>query len=120
MTVDQISTQIVDAITKYSPQALGVAKAVERVNSIDWILTDLALIAAGAFIAALGWRLWDFAKKCDDEDPAHICGAIVIIIGLGFAIFTTAHLASSAWAFVGLFDPGLALAHQAMQKVLGQ
>jgi hypothetical protein len=123
MTADQISTQIVDAITKYSPAAYETAKAVERINAIDWLLTDLGMVAIGLFIAWMGRFCWKHSRgsqyDSDVEGFQKFGSGVVVATGALWAAFATVNMLASPWLIVGLTDPGLALAHEAMKKVLG-
>jgi len=115
---------LVASLTPAVQQGWETAKNVVVVNSITTLVEGMVFTLLGVYLL---FELWGRAlprtvKKLRDseEDPAlaYISVAVVTIPVVFGVLFGVSDL-FDVWAWVGLFHPGLALAHLAMHKVLG-
>lgn len=132
MTV-QINFDVDAAIAKlgqlsqeHGPQAVNLAAQVVQVNAIN-TLTGIPAWGAVTAAALYGchWCFRRFEKvrqggEYDEYDaPLWLCGIVPFGIGalIGFTGFMYALF--DVWAWVALFNPKLALAHEVFAKIAG-
>jgi hypothetical protein len=115
---------LVTSLTPTTQKGWEMAKNVVMTNSILTLTDGIIFTVLGMYILVKLWGkfLPQIVKKLEDsgEDPgtAYLLGLMVTTIVVIVTILGTVDL-FNPWAWVGLFHPGLTLAHQAMHKVLG-
>jgi hypothetical protein len=113
-----LSVQVTSLTHQYGPQAWSVICGIKRIDSIGYLAAGLlCIICAGVGVKMLQyvhahWREWDW----DDAGITVLSG----FSGCGLlALFATGvAMLVNIWNWVGAFDPGLAIAHDVMQKAL--
>lgn len=131
MTLEQVADKIAMAVYSYAPQAWGTAQQIEQIDSVTAL--GQALIATGASIVVLTLlgRFWIKRKLKSDHTASwdkslsddtmvafgvlSIFGAVGATVTLCVAVLTTL---TNIWIYIGITNPGLAIAHDAMHAVL--
>lgn len=123
LNIDAALAKLGDLVAKHGPDAINLAAQVVQVNAIDTLVSGLGYAAMGGALF-MGARF--SLRRLRAMESAYDDG--VIGWGLTFgstsaatlllAYFTLAHL-TNVWAWVGLFNPKLALAHDVLAKLTG-
>lgn len=116
------ASQLVQA---HGGQAVEIAAKVVQVDSINSLSGIPACGAVAGFSVWASFRLWrmgqfDMEGRDWDTMPQHLVaylGAVAAMVVAAYAAALFAVALFDVWAWVGLFDPKLALAHQVLLKV---
>lgn len=124
--VNQWAAQVQTALVKIAPVAWHTLVAVKQADSIGYLISGgaglvffgLTAIVAAIFMFVL---IGKAAPGADDTLTGFavfcfILGAIATLVSLGFAFA----LVTDYWIWIGAFHPDLAVAHDIIQKALGQ
>ncbi len=123
--VDEALAKAGELVAKHGPQVIDGAAQVVRINAVQSLLTGA--LAGGLLYG--GIRAFSFfaqkAKAAYDEDDLGmpmigwgvLIGVDVIACGIATA-FTLGNI-FDVWAWVALFNPKLALAHQLLARFVG-
>lgn len=119
--IEKIAKDLTDQATlvakQYGPQAWNVICGVKRIDSIGYLVIGFILlivgIFSGLFLRALtrhhdewGWS----PDACIASIVASIVGVFLGVIGICMVL--------NVWNWVGISDPGLAIAHDVIEKAL--
>lgn len=119
--VEALATQLQKAVTAHAPQAWEIAKTVTRVDAAQdlfGVVICLVVFIVCTCFATYSFKKYDQARWDVEFVPGFVCFASSIfstVSGVMFLIGIT-----NVWGWIGLFLPQIVIAHQAMQKVLGQ
>ena len=121
--IESISLAIQGAVTKYGPQAWHVATLLQQIGAAqNLLLAALAFIVAILFITPgqrnLATTQPVTSYSTPENDQKRMWGIAQWITGAFFSILAGIGLLD-VWNWVGLFYPGLAIAHDALSKALG-
>jgi len=115
---------LVTSLTPATQQGWEMAKDVVVVNSTATLDEGIVFTILGVYTLLKLWGGFSsrITEKLRDSEEdlgfAPIVVTMVTILAVLGVLFGMADL-FDVWAWVGLFHPGLALAHQAIHKVLG-
>lgn len=126
--VDAALAKLGQLAQAHGQEAINAAVQVKQVDSINHLIGipgwGAVLVACG--FAAYGIRKWwgrfDAADDFDTRDFGKLsCGIAGLILALGTALSAFAFICAlfGVWAWVGLFNPKLALAHDILVKLVG-
>jgi hypothetical protein len=138
--INQWASQIQNAIVIAAPKVWQVAVTVKRADSIGALVTNIieALVRAGVAIplAILAVRSFKQGRALDDSVPerersyGQVTGwAQYVVAGLSavgsvvtfcFAWSAFAAVVFDQWVWIGATNPGLAVSHDIILKVLSQ
>lgn len=123
---DQALSKLGELVAKHGPEAVDLAAQVVRVNALNTLSGVIGYGAlAGLTFAALRFALARAkehqSRDAYDDLPKVGWGFAIAASGVGATGFAWAAAASALniWAWVALFNPKLALAHQVLAKFAG-
>lgn len=115
------------AVATHGPEAVNIASEVVRINAVNDLMSSagFAVVSGVCFYAARVCFNYVFPKNADgqrewDEDAIPAVFGLVISWLLGAFIFCACALPPlfTAWTWVALFNPKLALAHDLYAKLI--
>jgi uncharacterized protein YneF (UPF0154 family) len=119
--IEGLATQLQKTLTEHAPQAWEIAKEVVRVDAAANILgIVVAIIVSVGFIIGLrvSYKWFKATEEYDNFVP--VAATTLTAIGSVIMPIIAINLALNVWSWIGLFMPEIVIAHDAMQKVLGQ
>lgn len=139
--MDQALQKLGELVAKHGPQAVDLAAQVVQVNAVGAIAQAVASVAIAGLSGWATMKLWRLAKqsmaadkKATDAWIRDHTGALSMPSDNGWlwcipataatgaaVVFTINGVAGlfDTWAWVALFEPKLALAHQVLAKFAG-
>jgi hypothetical protein len=134
--VNQWASQIQNAIVKAAPAVWATAVHVKQADAIGAFVTNGVEAAVLALFAGFciwqSTKHWSRARAIDSQKHdsidcpglweylATVAFGVPGIIATCFAWSTFAAVAFDQWAWIGATNPGLAVAHDIIQKILSQ
>lgn len=118
--VDAALAKLSELATQHGPQAVDLAAAVVQVDAVN---TLSGIPGYGALLGGTVWAMrWVLRKaRPEDEDDYgdHTWLIGLIPLGIAAAVFAYGFMYAllNVWAWVGLFNPKLALAHEVFLKL---
>jgi hypothetical protein len=101
---------------QYGPQAWSIVCNVKRVDSIGYLSAGILSLIGAGILAYIFHSTWKDEEKRDEEGWQQLMfleamgGCMLLVVGLG--------MDADVWNWVGVIDPGLAISHDVITKVL--
>jgi len=135
--VDQALAKLGELVSAHGPQAVDLAAQVVQVNGFGQVAIGAFALAIAVSVAVAALRLLRLALRLEGErkarvqdrsgaalypsansEPAWVGLLVSGVIGTG-ALIVALNCLLDVWAWVAIFNPKLALAHQVLAKVAG-
>lgn len=123
--VDAALAKLGELVAKHGPDAVNLAAQVVQINAVQTLLTGAAsAVILGVAVKAFGF----FARRqqaayAEDDIGLPMIGWLLVLLGDliagGIATAYTLGDLLDVWAWVALFNPKLALAHEVLAKLTG-